>query len=146
MRKIILDKIIRVVKARKKLEKELGIKLTFNGKELTIEGKPEEEYVAEKVLEAINFGFAIDAALMIKEEELTFEILNIKDYTKRNDLERIRGRIIGTNGKTKSTLINLTECFIEIKDNKVTVRNRDSEAQERIAIDEIKDYLEEYYK
>nr|MBP9968011.1 hypothetical protein [Methanobrevibacter sp.] len=30
--------------------------------------------------------------------------------------------------------------------NKVTVRNRDSEAQERIAIDEIKDYLEEYYK
>ena len=40
----------------------------------------------------------------------------------------------------------ITVDFDSLEDNKVTVRNRDSEAQERIAIDEIKDYLEEYYK
>jgi ribosomal RNA assembly protein len=121
MRKIILDKIIRIVKAKKILEKELDVKFTFQGRELTIVGNAEKEYSAEKVVEALNFGFTMEAALMIKEEELIFEILNIKDYTKRNDLERIRGRIIGTGGKTKKTLINLTECFIEIKENKVGI-------------------------
>ena len=40
----------------------------------------------------------------------------------------------------------ITVDFDSLEDNKITVRNRDSEAQERIAIDEIKDYLEEYYK
>ena len=40
----------------------------------------------------------------------------------------------------------ITVDFDSLEDNKVTVRNRDSEAQVRIAIDEIKDYLEEYYK
>ena len=40
----------------------------------------------------------------------------------------------------------ITVDFDSLEDNKVTIRNRDSEAQERIAIDEIKDYLEEYYK
>lgn len=34
----------------------------------------------------------------------------------------------------------ITVDFDSLEDNKVTVRNRDSEAQERIAIDEIKDY------
>lgn len=121
MRKLILDKIIRIVKTKKILEKELGVTLIFQGRELTISGEAEKEYTAEKVIEAINFGFAIDAALMIKEEELILQVLNIKDYTNRNDLERIRGRIIGTKGKTKNTLINLTECFIEVKDNKVGI-------------------------
>ena len=40
----------------------------------------------------------------------------------------------------------ITVDFDSLEDNKVTIRNRDSDAQERIAIDEIKDYLEEYYK
>ena len=40
----------------------------------------------------------------------------------------------------------ITVDFESLEDNKVTIRNRDTEAQERIAIDEIKDYLEEYYK
>ncbi len=121
MKKLILDKMMRVVKARTLLEKELGLKLEIRGREITFSGKAEDEYIAERVLEAINFGFPMDVALMMKHEDLIFEVLNIKDYTKRNDLERIRGRLIGTGGKTKATLIQLTQCFIEYKENKVGI-------------------------
>ena len=121
MKKLILDKMMRVVKARSLLEKELSVKLDIRGREVTINGNAEEEYLAERVLEAINFGFEMDVALMMKEDDLIFEVLNIKDYTKRNDLERIRGRLIGTGGKTKQTLIQLTQCFIEYKENKVAI-------------------------
>ena len=40
----------------------------------------------------------------------------------------------------------ITVDFDTLEDNQVTVRDRDSEAQERIAIDELKEYLEKYYK
>lgn len=119
MRKIILEKMPRIIKARKILEKELNVKIALLGREISITGKPEEEYIAERVIEAIDFGFPIDAALMIKEEDLALEILNIKEHTKRKDYERIRGRIIGKEGKTKNTISSLTDCFIEVKDNRV---------------------------
>ena len=37
-----------------------------------------------------------------------FEIINIKDYSKNKNLERIRGRLIGTQGKALKTLTDLT--------------------------------------
>ena len=40
----------------------------------------------------------------------------------------------------------ITVDFDTLEDNQVTVRDRDTEAQERIAIDELTDYLEKYYK
>ena len=40
----------------------------------------------------------------------------------------------------------ITVDFETLEDNQVTVRNRDSEAQERISIDKLNDYLEKYYK
>jgi ribosomal RNA assembly protein len=119
MKKMILDKIPRITKARKILEKELNVKIALLGREISITGKPEDEYISERVIEAIDFGFPIDAALMIKEEDLALEILNIKEHTKRKDYKRIRGRIIGKEGKTKNTISSLTDCFIEVKDNRV---------------------------
>jgi len=121
MKKIICEKLPRIVKNMKKLSKVLEVTLTNRGKELYLEGSPENEYLAEKVIDAINFGFAINKALLIKKEDLMFEVLNIKDHTNRKDLERIRGRIIGKAGKTLKTLSDLSKCFIEINENNVGI-------------------------
>ena len=121
MKKIFSEKLPRIIKNKKKLEKELGIKITNRGKEIFIEGEAENEYSAEKVIDALNFGFPFEIALLIKKENFIFEILNIKDYTKRKDLERIRARIIGKGGGTLKTLQNLTKCYFELKDNYVGI-------------------------
>lgn len=121
MKTILSPKLPRIIKNKKKLEQELNIKIFNRGKELKIEGSPEEEYLAEKIIDAINFGFKISDALSIKKEDNEFEILNIKNYTKNKKLERIKARLIGKNGKCLSTLRNLSESFIEIKDNNVGI-------------------------
>lgn len=121
MKKIISDKIARILKAKKELEKKLNVKITNRGKEIFIEGKPEDEYIAEKVLDALNFGFPFSAAILIKEEDYLFEKLNIKELTNRKDLERVRGRLIGKKGKTLKTLSDLTKCFFELKDNEIGI-------------------------
>lgn len=121
MKKIISDKLPRILKNKKKLEKVLDVKITNRGKEVFISGDSMDEYVAEKTIDAINLGFPISVALAIKEDDFVLETINIKEYTRRSDLSRIRARIIGKNGKTLKTLKELTNCFFEINGNIVGI-------------------------
>lgn len=121
MKTLISEKLPRIIKNKEILEKVLNVKITNRGKEITIKGEPEEEYITEKVIDALDFGFPLSTAILIKKEDFIFERLNIKDYTKRKDLERIRARIIGAKGKTLKTLCILTKCYFELKDNNVGI-------------------------
>ena len=121
MKTILFEKLPRILKNKKQLEQKLKIKITNRGKEISIQGKPEEEYIAEKIIYALNFGFPLPIAMLIKEEDFVFETISIKDYTNRNDLQRVRARIIGKKGKTLKTLSELTKCYFELKDNEVGI-------------------------
>lgn len=117
MIKLIVEKLPRITKNKKKLERELGVKITNRGKEVFIEGVADKEFVAQKVIEALDFGFPFSSALKITDEDCSFETISIKEYTKAKDLQRVRARIIGKKGKTIKTLCALTNCDLEIKEN-----------------------------
>ncbi len=121
MKIIFSDDPSNIIENRKKLESNLNVKIVVREREISIDGDPEDEFIAEKVIEAVNFGFSVSTALLIRGEDFIFEILNIKNYTHRKDLERIRARIIGTGGKTFKTLKELTDCNFAIKDNEVGI-------------------------
>ena len=118
---IFSEKLPRILKNKKRLEEKLKVKITNKGRDVFVEGTSEDEYFAEKIIMALNFGFPFSIAMSIKEEESVFEILQIKDYTKRKDLTRIRARIIGKKGKALKTLAGLTKCNFEIKENLVGI-------------------------
>ena len=121
MKTIYSEKLPRILKNKKRLEKELNVKITNRGKEVSINGDSETEYIAEKIIDALNFGFPFSVAMSIKKEDFLFEIINIKEHTKRHDLETVRARIIGKKGTTLKTLQQLTKCFFELKDNEIAV-------------------------
>ena len=121
MRTITIDKIPRLIKLRRKLEHELNVKISNQGKEFSVDGSAEDEYIAEKVLEAINMGFPLANALLIKNEDFVFEMIKIKHHTKRKDISTIKARIIGKKGMTLRILSNLTGCFFEIKDYEIGI-------------------------
>jgi len=121
MKKILSEKPIRIIKAKEDLKRITGVDIDNRGKEIYLEGKPEDEFIAEKIVDALDFGFPFTSAVMIKQENFHFEILNIKDYTPRRDLETVRGRIIGKDGRTLKTLSTLSNCFFEIKGNQIGI-------------------------
>lgn len=118
---IYVEDLAKILKNKLKLERELKVKIKNNGKLFFIEGHPEDEYLTVKIFEAIDLGFSVEKALLLKDENKILHILNIKEITKRHDLERIRARVIGTHGKTIGNLTNLSNCFIAIKENKVGI-------------------------
>ncbi|MCR4327837.1 MAG: KH domain-containing protein [Nanoarchaeota archaeon] len=129
---IITDKIVRIIKNRKKLEKVLKVKITNKGQEVTFEGSPEDEYEATRVLSALDLGFSFSDAISIKQKELEFGIINIKDFARRGNLEKIRGRIIGKDGKVLAALSQLTNCSLEIKNNEIGIIGNPEEVKPAI--------------
>lgn len=121
MKKLYIKSARKILQNKKELEEKLNIKINVRGTETSISGKADDEYFAERVLLALDFPFLVEEALLLKNEDYMFEILNIKEFTKRHDLNVVKGRIIGKKGKTLKVLENLTESYIVVKENNVAI-------------------------
>ncbi len=119
MQEIYVENIMEVVRGKSRIEDELEVKISNKGKNVFVDGNADNEFVAIEILEAVNCGFSVDVALKLKDEGTILQRVHIKNITKRGDLERIRGRIIGSKGRTLATLSKLTNCAISLKDNEV---------------------------
>ena len=103
------------------LERTFKVKISIQGRKVTVEGNALDEFEMKSIIDAMNLGFSARTSALIKKEDIVFEKLSIKDYTRRKNLEIVRGRLIGTHGKTKNTLEQISGCKIKIKDNIVGV-------------------------
>lgn len=121
MEEIYIESIRKVIVNKEKLESQLGVNIKNKGRLVFIDGPAEKEFTAIEVLKALNLGFSVNQALRLNEDNMVLNTLNIKDITKRNDLERVRARIIGSHGRTLKTIHNLANCDVALKDNQIGI-------------------------
>ena len=121
MQEIYVENLAEVLRNKRRIERTVKVKISYKGKNVFVEGKAEDEFLALEILSAISLGFSADSALLLSEEDMILQTVHIKEITKRHDLERVRGRVIGTQGRTLRTLSNLTNCRLSIKDNVVGI-------------------------
>jgi ribosomal RNA assembly protein len=71
---------------------------------------------AREVVQAIARGFSPEKALkLFDDEDLMFETMDLSNIARtEKDLERIKGRIIGSDGKTRDLFENLTNTNISV--------------------------------
>jgi len=111
----------KIMQNKKTIESSLKIRLFSKNNILTIEGEPENEYIAIQAIEAINLGFPIKEALQLKNENFVLEKINIKSISKRKNLSQVRARIVGEKGRALRTIKDLSNCFIVLHDNTVGI-------------------------
>ena len=119
MQEIYVENLKEVLRSKKRLERELDVKITNKGHNVFVDGDADKEFLSLEVLGAINAGFSGDRALELKQDDFMLQVIHIKDLTNRTDLERVRGRIIGTDGRTLKTLQKLTNCDLAVNDNEI---------------------------
>ena len=76
-----------------------------------------EPFKAVEVITAISKGFSPRRAYrLIDGEEDTFQLIDLRDYAGKssNSMERIKGRIIGEEGKSRRTIEDLTDTYISV--------------------------------
>ncbi len=122
MQSFYIDKISEVKKNIPELETKLKVKITIAGKKATIDSEDAmNEYEAAVVFEAIQFGFSFQQSIVLTDPEIVFRKIPFKEHTRRKNLEEIRGRLIGTHGKTRNTIEQIADCEVMIGDTAVGV-------------------------
>jgi ribosomal RNA assembly protein len=103
-----------------KLNVELQIESEAGGVTIMLAEKAEDPSVllrAKDVVTAIGRGFSPEHAFrLIRNEDAIFEVIDLRDIFGRSesDIKRIKGRIIGMNGKTRSLIEELTDADVAV--------------------------------
>ena len=119
--KLVIEKINKIKKAVPLIESKIKIKIRVEGGFVFIEGSEYNEYIVEKILKAVDFGFDAEDALTLLDEDFEIEFINIKEHTPRKNLSDVRARIIGTGGKAKRTIEELTAGIVVLNGNTVGI-------------------------
>ena len=72
-------------------------------------------YAAQHIVKAIARGFNPDIALRLLKQDWAFELIDLTDYsTKQNHQQRLKGRVIGTQGRARAIIEELTDASISV--------------------------------
>jgi ribosomal RNA assembly protein len=105
-------------KLKAELEEQSLAKIIIDSKEgdVIVTGQDSLKlFILRDIIRAISRGFNPEIALQLLKQDYVFELLNIMDFVKNKEhLPRIRGRVIGKDGKSRETIEELTETKIVV--------------------------------
>jgi len=111
-------------KVKAYIEEKLNVELQIDSEQgdVTIllnpgAGDPSLVFRAKDVITAVGRGFAPEHAFrLIRDEEAIFDVIDLRTIFGRSesDIKRIKGRIIGMNGKTRRIIEELTSTEVVV--------------------------------
>jgi arCOG04150 universal archaeal KH domain protein len=114
---------------KRMIERMSGIKIKIDPEGEVMfneEAKGTDPLMALKIMDvikAVGRGFNPDRAVRLFEDDEYFEAIDLKEVVgdKSNQLGRIRGRLIGSEGKTRRIIEDLTGCYMSVYGNTVAL-------------------------
>jgi len=103
---------------KQKIEKETQAKLEIDSKEgdVFLEGEDVVLLVtAREIVQAIGRGFNPETALTLLKQDYVFELISLTDYSRhKNHQLRMKGRIIGKDGRTREIIEEYCEVSVSV--------------------------------
>ncbi|MGM5483726.1 MAG: KH domain-containing protein [Nanobdellota archaeon] len=112
------------------LTSELDCELEVDSEDGEITAKADDSLkllVAKDVLKAIARGFNPKIALKLIKNDFFFEMINLNDYeVHKKHQHRLKGRVIGRNGKARSLIEEYTGCYVSVYGKTVCIIGKGS--------------------
>jgi len=116
-------------KIKETIEKECGvsIKIDSDTGEVMVTANDEKNVVGLtrviEVVQAIGRGFSHDRAQILLDDQYLLDIIDLTEYAGKSEsnLVRIKGRIIGVEGKARKIIEELTDTHISIYGHTVSI-------------------------
>jgi ribosomal RNA assembly protein len=99
---------------KRDIEKRSKVKLKIEGTSVSIDGDGFLTWKALDVVHAIGRGFNPDVAMLLFNEDFVFEMLELKDFAGERSWDRLRGRVIGEDGKSKRLIQKSSGALISV--------------------------------
>ena len=103
---------------KKEIEEATKTKLNIDSKEGDVFVSGEDAlglYTAREIIKAIGRGFNPDLAKLLLKPDYIFEVVDLNEHIKSKEaMIRLKGRVIGKEGKSRRLIEELTECSISV--------------------------------
>jgi ribosomal RNA assembly protein len=114
---------------KSRIEKLSGVRISVDSEEGDIQidythaKDPAMALSVINVVTAIGRGFSPGKAMKLLREDYFFDILDIRDYVgkKQEHVMRMRARVIGTRGKARAIIEELTGAYVSVYGNTVAI-------------------------
>jgi len=112
---------------KKKLEDATGVKIAIDSErgEVTIDEKqaedPSNALTVQDIVKAIGRGFSEERAFRLLEDDIFLRMFDVRDFAGKNQkrVRQVSARLIGTGGKTRRLVEELTGVDVSIYGNTV---------------------------
>ena len=110
-------------KTKELIEKKCRVELKVDKEgEVDIKGESAEVFFAKDVILAIGRGFNPQKALKLLNPDYQLHIFHLKEYlSTEKAIKRIKGRIIGEDGKMKEEIEDATDSYLSVFGNTVGI-------------------------
>tara|TARA_Y100000031_G_C8098821_1_gene327731 strand:- start:49 stop:597 length:549 start_codon:yes stop_codon:yes gene_type:complete len=80
-------------------------------------------YTAREVIRAIGRGFNPEIAKLLLKQDYIFEYIGLNEFTgkSKNTLLRLKGRVIGKEGKSRRLIEELSEAYVSVYGKSVSI-------------------------
>jgi ribosomal RNA assembly protein len=108
---------------KKKIESRCKVELIIDPDgEVEIVGDPAEAYFVHEIVKAIGRGFSAETALRLLDNDYGLYIIPLKELiSSENAITRLKGRVIGENGKIKYSIEEATDSYVSIYGNTIAI-------------------------
>lgn len=116
--------------AKKIIEKKFNVDIEVNGETGDIEVfsntktvEPSLIFRVRDIILAVGRGFSPEKAFRLFNEDVNFGIIDLRDIFGKSlsDIQRVKGRIIGKNGKTRQIIEELTGASISVYGHTISI-------------------------
>jgi ribosomal RNA assembly protein len=108
---------------KKKIEQKCNIELVVEQDGgIEIIGDPADVFFARDIVKAIGRGFSAEASLKLLGNDFGLYVIPLKDLIPSdNAITRLKGRVIGENGKIKYSIEEATDSYLSIYGNTISI-------------------------
>ena len=115
--RILEEKLLKEVCKRLKCRIEV-----HEGNNVSIDGLGYDEYNARNVIQAFGRGFPMASAYKLLNESYFFKYIDLRDmFRNKEQIKRLKARIIGEDGRTKEYIQSVSEVDISIYGNTIGI-------------------------
>ncbi len=105
------------------IERSFKVRLNVSSESGTIEVMPSPEnddpstiLRARDVVTAVGRGFSPERAMILMDEDMVLDVIDLRELFGRNesDINRVKGRVIGSEGKMRRLLEEMTDTRVSV--------------------------------
>ena len=128
---------------KKDLEESTKTKLTIDSREGDVFVSGEDAlglYTAREIIKAIGRGFNPEIAKLLLKQDYVFEVVDLREFVGKSKeaMLRLKGRVIGKEGKSRRLIEELTETSISVFGKTIGIIGApDSAANARQAVESL---------